>query len=152
MAIRPFLVDSKFHTSPWNSRSRSQRKKVKAMAKVNFIGHIRGLDFNRYVCFLVFIRNSWNKHQNKRLVSAETVHRSSTYIILYIFNSVITRPAFICHKWIKKTSYMATQHWWISNGSGNEPLPEIILTYLQWGAPWHSPEFNFTYSAQGINF
>ena len=28
--------------------------------------------------------NSWNKHQNNPLVSAETVHRPSTYIILYI--------------------------------------------------------------------
>ena len=29
-------------------------------------------------------RNSWNKHQNNPLVRAETIHHSSTYIILYI--------------------------------------------------------------------
>ena len=29
------------------------------------------------------LRNSGNKHQNKPLASAETIRRSSTYIILY---------------------------------------------------------------------
>ena len=35
--------------------------------------------------FPSLLRNSGNKHQNNPLVSAETIRRSSTYIILYLF-------------------------------------------------------------------
>ena len=45
-AIGPFWQRySKFHIWPW-------KLKVKVMAKVKSYGHIWGLKFNRYVCFL----------------------------------------------------------------------------------------------------
>ena len=42
---RFWLIYSKFHIWPW-------KVKVKVMAKVKPNGHIWGLEFNRYVCFL----------------------------------------------------------------------------------------------------
>ena len=36
--------------------------------------------------FPSLLRNSGNKYQNNPLVSAETVHHSSIYIILYVFS------------------------------------------------------------------
>ena len=38
--------------------------------------------------FPSLLRNSGNRHQNKPLLSAETVRHSSTYIILYVFRSL----------------------------------------------------------------
>ena len=40
--------------------------------------------------FPSLLHNSGNKHQNNPLVSAETIRHSSTYIILYILDCVIT--------------------------------------------------------------
>ena len=40
--------------------------------------------------FPSLLRNSGNKHQNNPLVSAETIHHSSTYIILYLLKPMPT--------------------------------------------------------------
>ena len=40
--------------------------------------------------YLFFIFIDWNKHQNNTLVSAKTVHHSSTYIIISIYDVIST--------------------------------------------------------------
>ena len=52
--------------------------------------------------FLLLFRNSGNKHQNNPLVSDETVHHSSTYIILYLLDAdkLLSEKMLTSHGWV----------------------------------------------------